>query len=166
MFGCNTREFKYSSCKEGILLRLPITDNNLQSIIKTGIINFDGPEKGKDYNHRFAKYNFMQINRFNQDGTKDKTKIDIPLKINIDNQTLELLGIILHKGDSTNSGHYIAIVKRNNIWYNCDDANITEINIENALNTNNVKENAYILLYELVGTPLLGGSKHYKLITK
>ena len=42
--------------------------------------------------------------------------------VNQDNEEYELLGIICHSGNNLNSGHYVAYVKRNKVWY-CSDKN-------------------------------------------
>ncbi len=39
----------------------------------------------------------------------------------------QLMGLILHKGLSTNSGHCISIVKIGDIWYEYGDVKITQI---------------------------------------
>ncbi len=39
----------------------------------------------------------------------------------------QFVGLILHKGFFTNSDHYISMVKVGDIWFECGDAKITEI---------------------------------------
>ncbi len=39
----------------------------------------------------------------------------------------QLMGLILDKGSFTNSGHYISMVKVDDIWFECDDVKITKI---------------------------------------
>ncbi len=39
------------------------------------------------------------------------------------------MGLILHKGSSTNSGHYISMVKVGDIWFECDDVKSLELSL-------------------------------------
>ena len=57
-----------------------------------------------------------------------------------------LFAVNIHHGRNSNSGHYISIVK-NNIskkWYSYNDENVTEINDEKDIQSNN----AYLLFYQ------------------
>src|SRR6218665_46479 len=38
-----------------------------------------------------------------------------------------LRAVITHKGRTTNSGHYVAWVRRLNVWFKCDDANVSVV---------------------------------------
>eukprot|EP01119_Soliformovum_irregulare_P014130 TRINITY_DN3841_c0_g1_i2.p1 TRINITY_DN3841_c0_g1~~TRINITY_DN3841_c0_g1_i2.p1 ORF type:complete len:401 (+),score=109.75 TRINITY_DN3841_c0_g1_i2:605-1807(+) len=53
----------------------------------------------------------------------------------------QLFGIVTHIGNMDN-GHYICHVRHQNGWYKCDDAWITESDLEQVLSTN-----AYVLFY-------------------
>jgi len=72
--------------------------------------------------------------------------------LNLDNTDInneyELYGIILHLGNSMNSGHYIAYTKNyyTNKWYSCNDYSINELE-ELDINSDILKKNSYILLY-------------------
>ncbi len=46
----------------------------------------------------------------------------------------QLMGLILHKGSSTNSGHYISMGKVGDIWFECDDVKITKIEFNHFCN--------------------------------
>ncbi len=46
--------------------------------------------------------------------------------------------LILHKGLSSNSSHYISMVKIGDIWYQCDDVKCTRIEYNNFCNLNTV----------------------------
>ncbi len=48
------------------------------------------------------------------------------------------MSLILHKGSSTNSGHYIFMIKISCILYQCDDVKITRIECNNICNSNTV----------------------------
>ncbi len=54
------------------------------------------------------------------------------------------MGLILHKGSPTNSGHYISMVKVGDIWFECDDVNIIKIEFNHFCNPNTV----YMLFYK------------------
>ncbi len=54
------------------------------------------------------------------------------------------MGLILYKGLSTNSGHYIFMVKVGDIWFECDDVKITKIEFNHFCNSNAV----YMLFYK------------------
>ncbi len=38
----------------------------------------------------------------------------------------QLMGLILHKWSSTNSGNYLSMVKVGDIWFECNDVKITK----------------------------------------
>jgi len=63
---------------------------------------------------------------------KNNDKITSPVKIhhniNLENKKLELVSTINHYG-GCNGGHYTANVKKNGLWYNANDSNITSINL-------------------------------------
>ncbi len=54
------------------------------------------------------------------------------------------MSLILHKGSSINSGHYIYIVKVGDVWFECGDVKITKIELHNFCNSNT----AYMLFYK------------------
>ena len=69
-----------------------------------------------------------------------------PLKKNVfpedlltleDGDRFELTAIISHLGESLNTGHYITYVKRNQKWYECNDAIISEVTKGMAVSDNN-----------------------------
>ncbi len=41
----------------------------------------------------------------------------------------QLVGLILHKGSSSNSGHYISVIKVGDIWFECDDGKSNKIEL-------------------------------------
>ncbi len=53
------------------------------------------------------------------------------------------MGLILQKGPSIISGHYISIVKVGDIWFECDDVKITKTEFNCFCNSNTV----YICYY-------------------
>ncbi len=64
--------------------------------------------------------------------------------ISLTNFDSQLMGLIVHKGSSTNSGHYISMVKVGDIWFECDDIKITKIYFNYFCNSNTV----YMLFYK------------------
>ncbi len=50
----------------------------------------------------------------------------------------QLMGLIFHKGQSTNSGHYLFMVKVGDIWFECDDVKIPKIEFNHFCNSNTV----------------------------
>jgi hypothetical protein len=59
----------------------------------------------------------------------------------------DLIGLVRHQGQSIDRGHYIADVKRGDIWWRADDAKITPLRSE----PNGVQSDVYMLLYRKAG---------------
>lgn len=59
----------------------------------------------------------VHINRNQGNSSKNTTEIIVPKT----SKCMELAGIIVHKGSSISSGHYIGYFKKNNKWYKYDD---------------------------------------------
>ncbi len=70
------------------------------------------------------------VNRFHQSRTSSLTKnttyILCNRSISLTDFDSQLIGVILHKGSSTNSVHYVSMVKVGNICFQCDDVKITK----------------------------------------
>lgn len=62
------------------------------------------------------------------------------------NTQYNLYAAINHQGPSANSGHYIAYVKHDNIWYKCNDSSITQVSSSNA--QQEINKDGYILFYQ------------------
>jgi len=105
----------------------------------------------------FPNIMVIQLIRFGDGNRKDKRNIHCPLKLDMsmhqckynplnDCTEYNLYAIACHQGNILNSGHYYAIAKENDKWYECNDYYyIKEIsNIENRLNS----EEIYLLFYE------------------
>ena len=107
----------------------------------------------KSYNvWKFPKILIIHLKRFKNDGTKINNLIDFPID-NLDltkycvgydkNKSIfSLIGICNHIGNN-NSGHYFAYCKKNDVWYNFDDNNVSVID-SNKL----ITKNAYCLFYK------------------
>jgi ubiquitin C-terminal hydrolase len=68
----------------------------------------------------------------------------------------DLAGTVHHKGDSTDSGHYTAHVKRDAKWFLCDDSHVAEVagDVPAAL----VAADTYLLFYAASGRPALAAA--------
>ncbi len=64
--------------------------------------------------------------------------------INLTDFDNQLMGLILHKGSPTNSGHYLSMVKVGDIWFECDDTRITKIEFNHFYNSYTV----YMIFYK------------------
>ena len=60
-----------------------------------------------------------------------------------------LKAVVTHKGRTTNSGHYVAWIRRSNVWFKCDDSNITVVSERDvaALSGGADSHLSYILFY-------------------
>ena len=73
-------------------------------------------------------------------GVKIDKHIEFPEKLNMKNYCIskknslnyKLMGISIHSG-SLNGGHYYAMVRNGNEWYNCNDSSIRKTTIDNVL---------------------------------
>ncbi len=88
------------------------------------------------------------VNRFHQSRTgrlsKNTAHVLCNGYISLTDFDSQLMGLILHKGSSTNSGHYLSMVKVGDIWFECDDVKITEIEFNHFCSSNTV----YMLFYK------------------
>jgi len=92
-------------------------------------------------------YALFRINLFDFQLRKNKTKININTEITNDNDTYELIGVINHIGDDIKTGHYVAYIKKEQKWYECDDEDVDEL--EDYEKINGIKDsNPYVLLYK------------------
>jgi len=60
--------------------------------------------------------------------------------------TYELVGVLVHQGQTSNCGHYLSYVKSQDRWYRASDNHIVQVSVEQVL-----KQKAYILMYEVKG---------------
>lgn len=92
---------------------------------------------------KYSKYLLFHLKRLVNTNFKNNKNVKFYKNINFKGKQYDLRGIIKHIG-SGNGGHYIAIIKRNDKWYLCDDSRITDVNVDNYLN------NGYIYLYSKI----------------
>lgn len=90
----------------------------------------------------------LQIKRFYDDGSKNKTPLFVPLTLDIpyENQSLtyELKAFVSHSGNSMNDGHYVSYVKRGGQWYFCNDTLLQPVDEDQILKE---AKGAYLLNY-------------------
>ena len=96
---------------------------------------------------RFAFNNYGQLVRLHK-------KIDFPLRLEIEDfmsnlnkarpPPYDLVGILVHQGQTCASGHYLSFVKKNGEWFRCNDSCVTKVDEATVLN-----QQAYILMYEV-----------------
>lgn len=56
----------------------------------------------------------------------------------------ELISVLVHQGQTCDSGHYLAYVKNNGDWYKCNDSLVEKVDEATVM-----KQQAYILVYEV-----------------
>jgi Ubiquitin carboxyl-terminal hydrolase len=56
----------------------------------------------------------------------------------------ELVGVLVHQGQTCASGHYLAFVKKNGEWFKCNDSEVTKVDEATVM-----MQQAYILMYEV-----------------
>lgn len=98
---------------------------------------------------RFAWNMYGQQIRLSKDVT-------FPLQLDIDKcmskanrstpPPYQLVGVLVHAGRSCDSGHYYSFVRSGDRWYKCNDATVTEVDVDVVL-----KQKAYMLIYEVAG---------------
>lgn len=88
------------------------------------------------------------INRFcqlqNDTIGKNDTVVFCDPTIALPNVTGKLVGMVMHTGRATTSGHYTALVRSDNVWYSCNDTAVHIISDnDNYLHSREV----YLLFY-------------------
>lgn len=78
---------------------------------------------------------------------KNSDLVEIPLKLELRNSKYELESSINHIGGTT-SGHYISFIKKENVWYLCNDSSVSKIEGTEK----EISENAYVLFYRRTET--------------
>jgi hypothetical protein len=86
--------------------------------------------------------------------TRLHKKIDFPMQLEIGDYmshlnharppTYGLRGMLVHRGQTCASGHYVAYVLRKGEWFECNDSVVTKVDEETVLS-----QRAYILIYEV-----------------
>ena len=162
-YGQYKSEIKCKSCNHILInyepfitIKLELKDNDLLNCLKLHLswehnINFTC-ENCKNTNiskkrltlQKLPNTLIFTLKRYNNLLQKNNNHITFPSLFEIDNIKYELTSIINHYGHILESGHYTVYSKHhiNNKWYEFNDKNITEINI------NNINKNIiYMLIY-------------------
>jgi ubiquitin C-terminal hydrolase len=177
----NFNKDDYDKCKDKYIfcggafnntinLYIPEGITHINDLIKcyTGDVTFEDVKKYSLYTSNnnlifnkkqlfYGNYVIFSLNRYNLDGTKIFQNIslvdDDNETIKLNNDTYELVGIVVHIGSISEGGHYVAFIKYDT-WYLYDDTNVTKydkytdiINYFSKYN-NNVP---YIALYRKYG---------------
>ena len=79
-------------------------------------------EKKKEY-IKTSSFIYFQIYRNKGSLEKVRTRIEYPeeIKIRENSKNMKIKSLIIHLGDTVNSGHYITIIKRREGWYMYND---------------------------------------------
>ena len=98
----------------------------------------------------------LQYKLYTQVSLQEYLYLDIPVDAlsgeqkNVKNiAQCELMGIIMHSGATAQSGHYVAYVKKDNIWELHNDSSVTQIPVFEVF-SKQVFRNAYLLTYRII----------------
>lgn len=155
-----------------LTLPIPSSVNNINIYncldLYTNFDKLDGDnkwlnEKTEEYIECYKRIQFWScpkilivvLKRFQNDGSKNSTLVEFPLKnLSLENYSIgysrhknkyNLIGISNHIGD-LNSGHYFAYCKKGDgKWYNFNDTNVSEINEDDL-----VTKASYCLFYKKI----------------
>ena len=78
------------------------------------------------------------------------TSVDAEFGTGIDNGTYQLVGVVTHKGRSSDSGHYVGWVHfKDDDWVKYDDDVVSQVGIDDILNLKGGGDwhMAYLLIY-------------------
>jgi ubiquitin C-terminal hydrolase len=111
---------------------------------------------------KLPKTLILSLNRFiigNNIETQEKRSLKIfhPIKIPFtlemdkfilekDNILYDLFAVVVHRGTTATSGHYVAYVKSDNQWYLCNDMDVNKVT--NKTVHTEINKDGYILFYE------------------
>ena len=116
---------------------------------------------------KLPEFLFIKVGRCKYDTTKIYKKLkfnsdfQLDYPVNLENyingtdtkrriKQYFLVGIVIHHGDTSHTGHYSSIIRgnANEKWVYCDDMRVVEINIEEQLEY--IQKNCSLLLYKAV----------------
>lgn len=100
--------------------RYELDENNKYINSKGELVSYYNKEK--EY-IKTSSFIYFQIYRNMGSEEKIKTSIKYPMEIRIkeNSKKLKIRSLIIHIGESVNSGHYITIINRKNRWYKYND---------------------------------------------
>ena len=79
------------------------------------------PYQSKTEIIQFGPCLLVQLVRFKNDGNKINSLVKSPERLNIQNTEFILTGILNHDGN-LKQGHYTALLRKDNCWYECNDS--------------------------------------------
>jgi uncharacterized UBP type Zn finger protein len=130
---------KWFSDNYSVVEREVIDENGLKKKINVNVLNL----------YRIVNIPLfvgLSINRFNNDGVRIQTKVDIQKKIKLlkdmgsyDDTKWEIQSVICHRGETIKSGHYYALINNNDKWYIFDDLTVPSLK-EVSINKNDSNE--------------------------
>ncbi len=129
-----------SNEEERIFTMLPLTldtsEKNFHTLIDKFFNEMD-VDNGRVIHRQFEKSPqelFVFATRFVNEGTatiKRTDALNIPLHYHLaaahEEATYALTSCIIHQGNTANSGHYIALIKKSNDWYKCSDLSVEKL---------------------------------------
>jgi len=77
--------------------------------------------------YRFC-HTFDAAGRFQP--SKVKRQVTFPTLLSMETGEYDLFGVVSHIGSSLASGHYIASVQREGMWYTCDDERVSPVTLK------------------------------------
>jgi hypothetical protein len=140
------REFKISEVIPIKKERYELDDENKYRNSRGELVSYY--EKKKEY---IKSKSFIYIQLYRNIGSeKLKTRIEYPeeIKLRENSKSMRIKSLIIHIGDTVNSGHYISIIKDGDKWYRYNDME-SEIKEIGDKDRKRYKKNIVGLIYSL-----------------
>ena len=83
---------------------------------------------------------------------EEKLLFEHTLDNDIVKHNYDLVSIIVHLGETPNSGHYICYSKRNNNWYEFNDSIVIKYNFNELKKSEQLTKNGYMFFYQKSST--------------
>lgn len=143
-----SNRYDCQTCKGLQLAKSYLQIKQLPPILHFQLLRFESANGVNKKINTFLKFpKIIDMNKFINDST------NIP-------RLYHLSGLIIHEGQSTNSGHYITFIKKKNYWFKFNDEKVEKLKElhlkidtdDDALNETDQyyrSKNAYILVYIL-----------------
>jgi len=108
--------------------------------------------------YRFC-HTFDAAGRFQP--SKVKRQVTFPTLLSMETGEYDLFGVVSHIGSSLASGHYIASVQREGMWYTCDDERVSPVTLKAVYDGRPISAmhpgaDPYILFYQRRKVAVLG----------
>ena len=122
-------------------------DNQLERCKEKGLDSFIS----REYDFKNTNYLIISQKMFDKNQYKITTNLKVSKEITIDSNVFKRFGYIIHIGDVTkkigDGGHYIAVIKKGDSWFELNDSTVKKID-ENALDNNPIYNKPYIVFYK------------------